>query len=109
MTREAVLQEISYAIKLNSKAKIAVHEALSHAANIIRKDEKEEAKASDIIIGDVVICSLDDDSFEGIVYMDIDVGYWVIPKDKTSPKLLSKMTWTFRKTGKHIDIESWFD
>ena len=109
MTREDILKEIADAIKLNNQAKTAVNEALSHAANIIRKDEKEEAKESDITIGDIVICSIDGDSFEGIVYMDIDVGYWVIPKDKTSPKLLSKMTWTFRKTGKHIDIESWFD
>lgn len=109
MTREAVLQEISDAIKLNNKAKIAINEVLSHAANIIRKDEKEEVNASDIIIGDVVICSLDDDSFEGIIYRDIDVGYWILPKDKTAPKLLSKNVWTFRKTGKHIDLSKLFD
>ena len=109
MAREAALQEIADAIKLNNKAKVAVNEVLSHAANIIRKDEKEEAKESDIIIGDVVICSLDDDSFEGIIYRDIDVGYWVLPKDKTAPKLLSKSVWIFRKTGKHIDLNKLFD
>lgn len=109
MTRESVLQEIADAIKLNNQAKVAVNEALSHAANIIRKDEKEEAKESDITIGDIVICSFDDMSFEGTIYMDIDVGYWVIPNDKTAPKLLSKSVWTFRKTGKHTNIESWFE
>ena len=42
-------------------------------------------------------------------YRDIDVGYWVLPKDKTAPKLLSKSVWIFRKTGKHIDLNKLFD
>lgn len=54
MTNEQILNEISLVMKDNNKVKVGVNEALTHAANAIRKMEKERDAAYDDGLNDGV-------------------------------------------------------